>query len=148
MNETSNDREAGPTRDRIQRMVDLSATPEAVWAVIGNFADMGWHPLVRETAPAEIEGAAYRHVTLDDDEVFMERLAETGPRHMSYEIVDGPLPISDHLATLSVTAQGAGCRVFWSALFEPHDGADAWCDRLVAGFYEAGLAALAERFEG
>ena len=57
-------------------------------------------------------------------------------------------PYCGELATLSVAEEDFGCRVFWSALFAPQDGADEWCDRIVAGFYEEGLRALRERFGG
>jgi hypothetical protein len=137
-----------PTRDRIQRMVELPASAEAVWAVIGDFNDMGWHPLVAKVEPVRIEGAPYRHVTMADGSVFLERLVEAKAHHLTYETVEGPLPMTDHLATLSVAEEDFGCRVFWSALFAPQDGADEWCDRIVAGFYEEGLRALRERFGG
>jgi hypothetical protein len=135
-----------PTRDRIQRMVELPVGADRVWDVIGDFADMGWHPLVAQVEPVTIEGAPYRHVTLTDGSVFLERLVEQAPHHLTYESVEGPLPMTDHRATLSVAPEDFGCRVFWSGLFEPQDGADEWCDRIVAGFYEEGLGALRERF--
>jgi hypothetical protein len=135
-----------PTRDRIQRMVELPVGPDRVWEAIGRFGDMGWHPLVAKVEPVEIEGAPYRRVTMVDGGTFLERLVESGAHFMTYESVDGPLPMTDHLATLSAVEAPFGCRVFWSALFEPQDGADEWCDRIVAGFYEAGLTALRERF--
>lgn len=138
-----------PAKDRIQRMVRLSAQPEAVWAVIGGWGTLAdWHPLVTRVEPVEVGGEICRHVTLTDGTVLYEVLRETGPRHMTYALVDSPLPLSDHRATLSVAPEDGGCHVYWSALFAPHDGADAQCDRIVAGLYEAGLEALRARFAG
>ena len=36
----------GPTRKKVSETVTISAAPERVWAVIGNFQDMSWHPAV------------------------------------------------------------------------------------------------------
>ena len=61
-------------------------------------------------------------------------------------VVEGPLPIADHRATLTVSPTAEGARVFWSAVFTPEDGADALADDIVAGYMEAGLDALRLRF--
>jgi hypothetical protein len=84
-------------------------------------------------------------VTLSDGGLLLERLIETGPHHYTYEIVDGPLPLTDHRATLSCVAEEGGCHVFWSAVFEPTDPST---DEIVSGFYEMGLRALRERYDG
>ena len=36
----------GPTRQKVSLAVDVKAAPAEVWAVIGNFQDMSWHPAV------------------------------------------------------------------------------------------------------
>ena len=131
-------------RDRIQRWVSLPHPPEKIWAEIGGFGAMaGWHPGIASTEVVEIEGETHRHLTLSNGEALLERLLETGPHHYTYEIADGPLPLSDHRATLSCVAEEGGCHVFWSAVFEPTDPS---ADEIVSGFYEEGLRALRERY--
>ena len=39
----------GPTRKKIIETVEINAPIEKVWAVIGNFQDMGWHPAFAKT---------------------------------------------------------------------------------------------------
>lgn len=135
-----------PTRDRIQLWVSLPRPPEEVWAEIGGFGAIAdWHPEVVSAELAKIEGETHRHLRLADGTLILERLIESGPLHYSYEIVDGPLPLSDHRATLSCVAEEGGCHVFWSAVFE---AGDPMADDIVEGFFRAGLEALRERFGG
>lgn len=133
--------------DRLQRMVRLSADRDTVWAEIGGFAQIAeWHPLISSAELTEIEGDTYRHLRTTEGETFFERLIETGPHHVTYEMVEGPLPVSDYRATLSCVAEDAGCHVFWSGFFVPGDDAAHISDAVVGKFYEIGLAALRERF--
>jgi hypothetical protein len=131
-------------RDRIQRWVSLPHPPEKIWAEIGGFGDIAaWHPGIESTQVFDIEGEDHRHLTLGDGGLIMERLVETGPHHYTYEIIDSPLPLVDHRATLSCVAEDGGCHVYWSAMFEPTDPS---ADEIVSGFYEEGLRALRERY--
>lgn len=131
--------------DRVQRWVSLPRDPDTVWGEIGGFGEIAsWHPWVEATEMVEIEGDPYRRLILVDGDTFLERLIEEGPRHCTYETVEGPLPFDDHRATLSCVAEDGGCHVFWSAYFEPTDPA---ADQMVIGFYEAGLEALRERYD-
>ena len=133
-------------RDRIQRWVSLPRSTEDVWAEIGGFGGLAdWHPGVASTEVVEIDGLVHRHLTLSDGGRLLERLIETGPHHYTYEIIDSPLPLTDHRATLSCVAEAGGCHVFWSAMFEP---TDVSTDEIVCGFYEEGLRALRERYNG
>lgn len=133
--------------DRVQRMVELTADRDTVWAAIGAFDSIaGWHPLIASAELTEIEGETFRHLTTTDDELFFERLIETGPHYMTYGMVEGPLPISDYRATLSCIAEDTGCRVFWSAYFTPAEEDGRISDEIVGTFHEIGLRALRERF--
>ena len=42
----------GPTRQKATETVEISAPADKVWAIIGNFQDMSWHPAV-----AKLEGS-------------------------------------------------------------------------------------------
>jgi hypothetical protein len=134
--------------DRLREMVMLAAERDAVWAEIGGFDRIaGWHPLIERVEPTEIEGETYRHLITTEGERFLERLIETGPHHVTYEVIDGPLPATDHRATLSCVAEkDGGCHVFWGATFVPFADAGHVADEIVARFYRIGLAALGERF--
>ncbi|HSF95809.1 MAG TPA: SRPBCC family protein [Thermohalobaculum sp.] len=131
-------------RDRIQRWVLLPQPPEKVWAEIGGFGDVAdWHPDVTAAEVFEIEGETHRHLTIGEGGLTLERLVETGPLHYTYEIVESPLPLANHRATLSCVAEDGGCHVFWSAMFEPTDPS---ADDIVTSFYEDGLRALRAKY--
>lgn len=128
-------------------MVSLRADRDSVWSAIGAFGQIAeWHPLIERVELTEIDGETYRHLTTVEGELFLERLIETGPHHVTYAMVDGPLPVDDHRATLSCVAERGGCHVYWSAYFVP-TGPDAHLtDGIVGTFYEIGLRALQDRF--
>jgi len=135
-----------PVRDRIQRWVKLPCPVDEVWTVIGGFGSIAeWHPDVHSAEVFEIEGETHRHLQIGEGGLTLERLVETGPHYLTYEIVDSPLPLADYRATLSCVPEEGGCHVFWSAMFEPTDPS---ADDIVTGFYEDGLRALRERFGG
>lgn len=135
--------------DQVRRMVSLPADRDRVWAEIGGFGRIGeWHPLIASVELTEIDGDIYRHLATSDGDAYFERLVEEGPHHLTYEMVDGPLPVSDYRATLSCVSEGAGCHVYWSAYFIPADGGGHVLDGIVAKFYEIGLRSIAERFAG
>jgi hypothetical protein len=133
--------------DQVRRMVSLPISRDAAWDAIGGFGRIAdWHPLIDRAELTEIEGERYRHLTTTQGDMFLERLIEAGPHHLTYEMVDGPLPVTGHRATLSCVAEPGGCHVFWSAYFVPA-GADAHLvDEIVGAFYEIGLRAIRDRF--
>lgn len=135
-----------PRRDRLQLWVSLPRPVDEVWAEIGGFTAIAdWHPEVTSAEAAEIEGEPHRHLRLADGALVLERLVDRGPHHYSYAMVEGPLPLTAHQATLSCVAEDGGCHVYWSAVFEP---ADPSADDIVEGFYRIGLEALRARFSG
>lgn len=131
--------------ETITRSVRLTADPDAVWEVVGDFARIAdWHP---DVAAPELRGT---------DRVFegglVERLVERDPgeRRLVYTMPQPPFPISEHVARLSVVPLTDGTsEVIWSASFS----ADPQVARelegaLGDGVFAVGLAALAERFGG
>lgn len=130
--------------DRVERWTDLPAKAADVWAVIGGFAAFDWYPGPEKCEPVEIEGALHRHITLANGAVFLERLEEEGDHFHRYSIIEGPLPVSNYLATLTCfDREEGGCRVYWSASF---DSENPKADEYVARVFENGLEALNARF--
>lgn len=128
-------------------MVSLPADRETVWAAIGDFGRIDlWHPLIERAELTEIEGDVYRHLMTVDGELVLERLIEAGPHHLTYETVDGPLPVADHRATISAVAEPGGCHVYWSAFFVPTGPNAHLADEIVGTFYEIGLRAIRDSY--
>ncbi len=159
----------GPTRQKTSQTVDVSASPEEVWAVIGDFQDMSWHPAVATT---EGEGGnepdvATRVLTLkgedgeaNPDATISEVLYKFDAEKMSYsyrieEVAVEVLPVTNYSAHLTVKPKdGGGSTIEWKGAFyrgypnndPPPELSDEAAVAAVDGVYKAGLDALAERF--
>ena len=105
---------------------DFSASATDVWEKLGNFEELGWMPGV---GSVEVEGdgiGAVRTIGMGGATV-VERLEahDHDGRSLSYAITDGPIPVQDYLATITVTEAGSGCHVDWTAKFSTPDGVPA-----------------------
>jgi len=105
---------------------DVSAGAEAVWALLADFADVRWIPVINDV---EIEGEGpgmsrtIRGST--EGEPTVETLLWIRPeqRQISYRITGSPLPVNRFEAVVSVTeAEAGGCRVAWEVDYEPSVG--------------------------
>ena len=123
----------------VTRSRAYAASADQIWGIIGTFGGLGeWHPaVVKQTNEGDL-----RHLEIPGGAVIVERSLGGDNHSYAYEIVSGPLPVSGYRSVLSVGAAGSGSVVSWTSTFEPTaDGADG----AVAGIYEAGLSALAEK---
>ena len=75
----------------------------------------------------------------------VERLVnrDEDARTITYAIVDGPVPVDSHEATIAVVPAGDGSRVSWSVTTEPDDAAAFMRD-----VYAGALKALKTKIEG
>ena len=120
--------------------IDIDASPAAVWEVAGDFGGIAWMPGIES-------------VTVDGDDrtintsgmVIVERLVrrDEDARVISYSIVDGPVPIESHEATITVLPDGDTSRVTYSVTTEPDDAAGFMKD-----VYAGALKALKAKIEG
>lgn len=158
----------GPARLKTQQTVTLDATPAEVWAVIGHFDDMGWHPAIARTtmtpedAPADVPEASTRVLTLVADSgtpTITEMLTGLDDKKMTYryiitQVEPAVLPVTNYASTLMVTDNGGRAEVTWKGGFyrgfpnndPPAELNDDAALAAVNGVYTAGLDALAERF--
>ncbi|KAA2237508.1 SRPBCC family protein [Salinarimonas soli] len=152
----------GPSRKKTTEAVEINAPPDKVWAVIGNFQDMSWHPVVEKT---EGKGGnatdATRRLTLKGGGTIDEVLARYEPEKRSYfyriaEVDPKVLPVTNYSATLIVEPAGEGrSKVEWRGAFyrgypnndPPPELNDEAAMKAVSGVYRAGLDALKERIE-
>jgi len=151
----------GPTRQKVTEKVEINAPADKVWAVIGNFQDMSWHPAV-----AKVEGKggndanATRTLTLTSGGTIDEKLLQNDSAKMlyKYEIskVDPKvLPVNNYSSTLSVKDDGGKSLVEWKGAFyrgymnndPPPELNDAAAIKAVSGVYRAGLDALKTKLE-
>lgn len=154
----------GPSRQKVSETVEIAAPPETVWARIGDFGDMSWHPAVFST---DAEGGnavdATRRLTLGSadggtiDEVLYRY--EPDKRSYSYRItaVDvAVLPVNNYSSTIEVKAGAdGGSLVEWRGAFyrgfpnndPPPELSDEAAIEAVTAVYRTGLDALKAEIE-
>lgn len=151
----------GPTPQKVEKSIAIKAEPAKVWALVKDFGNMQkWHPAVTadklETKKDENgDNATYRRLTLKGGGSIYEKLRSTDDASMQlkYEIVDSPLPLTDYVSTMTVTAgpDKGESTVTWVGRFYrlyklnppiPPGQDDKTAVDAVTGIYDAGLPNL------
>lgn len=119
---------------------EISKPPSELWEHIGDFVGLDrWMPGV---PPMESENEGKVRRLGSGENAVIEELVAQDDLSYTYRIVQGPLPVKDYVATLSVTPSGDGCLVEWKSTFEPNGVAEEQAVAIVQGIYSAGLAGL------
>ena len=120
--------------------IDGDGTPDAVWALVGDFGGIaGWMPGM-ESCRVEGENRILDTMGMTITERLVAR--DDTARAITYSIVDG-VPVEHHEATVTVTPSGDGSHVTWAVDATP----DEMCD-LMTTIYQQSLEALKARIEG
>ncbi len=155
----------GPTRQKVTLTADIAAPPEEVWAVIGNFQDMSWHPAVHSSVGEngnEIDATRILTLGAEGGPTIDEVLYKYSDEKMSYsyritEVAVEVLPVTNYSSHLTVKPGAEGGSVLeWRGAFyrgypnndPPPELNDEAAVAAVTGVYQAGLDALAARFAG
>ena len=153
----------GPTRQKLELSVEVAATPDKIWAVIGNFHDLAWVPAV---AKAEGPGGndpdkAKRSVTLKSGGTWHdEELSDYDGANFTYgtflpHVDVKVLPVADFSSHISVKAEAGGkSLVEWRSAFyrgypnndPPPDLNEAAAKKAVTDFCQPALDGLKARF--
>ena len=153
----------GPTRQKVRESIEINAPPAKVWAVIGNFQDMGWlQPISKTEGEKGNEIGATRRLTLTPGATVDEELYKYDAEKMTYSYriaaVDVKvLPVTNYSSTLTVSAgaDGKGAVLEWVGAFyrgyplndPPPELNDEAAVQAVSGLYRAGLEALKKKIE-
>lgn len=152
----------GPTRQRVVEKIEINAPADKVWAVVGNFQDMSWHPAFVKT---EGEGGnavdATRVLTLENGGQIFEKLTkhDDAGKTLSYVITEVDVkvvPVMNYSSRITVTGDGEKSEVEWWGAFyrgfmnndPPPELSDEAAVKAITGVYTSGLAALKEKLEG
>ena len=136
----------------------INAPAAKVWERIRDFNGLPkWHPRIRESRiedalPADKIGCI-RNFNLQNGDNIREQLLGLSDYDLfySYSMLEGPMPLSDYIATLRLTPVTEGDRTFieWSAEFSCEPDKE---DDLVAGIgtnvFQGGFDALKRHFGG
>ncbi|TCK29072.1 polyketide cyclase/dehydrase/lipid transport protein [Ancylobacter aquaticus] len=154
----------GPTRQKISEKIEINAPPDKVWAVVSNFQDGGWIPVVAKTEGTGGNApGAKRTLTLKNGATVEEEVAKFEPEKMTLmyriEKVDvAVLPVTNYSSWLIVTPADGGAKseVEWRGAFyrgypnndPPPELNDEAAVNAVTGLYKAGLGELKKQIEG
>jgi len=120
--------------------IDVDGTPEAVWALVGDFGGIaGWMPGM-ESCRLEGDNRILDTMGMTITETLVAR--DDATRAITYGIVDG-VPVESHEATITVSPAGAGSHVTWVVAAAPDEMAD-----LMQTIYQQSLEALKAHVEG
>ncbi|MCG8378949.1 MAG: SRPBCC family protein [Proteobacteria bacterium] len=115
----------GPTPQKLEQTISIIASPEMIWAVIGDFQAIAkWHPMIENVTGEGNEPSAERKLTLKEKEgVIVESLDEYDADNFfySYRLLQEDIdvvPVSFHSSRIEIIAVEKGLsKVNWSARF-------------------------------
>jgi hypothetical protein len=126
--------------------VDLSATPDQVWALIGSF-DPTWHPLIANVKLTGTGIGQLRTIETIDGKQIIEQLEaiDNAQRLYRYAMISG-IPAKSYTGTLDVKPKGNGSSVEWRVQYLPDGQPDIVVKTVVATLLKTGLESLSKRF--
>ncbi|MEO0975860.1 MAG: SRPBCC family protein [Pseudomonadota bacterium] len=136
----------------------INAPAAKVWERIRDFNGLPkWHPRIRESRiedalPADKVGCI-RNFNLQNGDNIREQLLGLSDYDLfySYSMLEGPMPLSDYIATLRLTPVTEGDRTFieWSAEFEcDPENEDDLVNGIGTNVFQGGFDALKRHFGG
>lgn len=152
----------GPTRQKVTETVEINAPADKVWAVVGNFQDMSWHPaFVKTEGTGGNDVGATRTLTLEGGGQIFEKLTKYNAegKTLGYEITEVDVkvvPVTNYSAHITVTPDGDKSKVEWKSAFyrgyvnndPPPELSDEAAVKAITGVFQSGLAALKKKLEG
>ena len=131
----------------VKQSVDLAAPPEEVWALVGSFSDLAWHPLVSKVQVTGSGIGQLRTVETVDGKKIVEQLTkiDSTSRTYTYTAVSG-LPVSSYSGSFSVTPKGSGCSVEWHSQYLADGQPDIIVKTILSTLFKVGLESLKKRF--
>ena len=130
----------------VSESVELAATPDDVWSLIGQFGG-AWHPLnARVNLTGTGIGQLRTILTLDGQQI-VERLEaiDNAKRFLRYSNIAG-MGVSQYTGTLEVKPKGSGSVVDWRAQFLATNATDRAMKVKVSTSFRSGLESLKQRF--
>ena len=151
----------GPSRQKVSESVEINAPADKVWAVVGNFQDASWIPVVEKTeGKGGNEPKATRTLHLKGGATVEEELAKYDAQKKSlfYRItkVDVKvLPVNDYSSTVEVEDEGGKTKLTWKGAFyrgymnndPPPELNDEASKKAVADLYKASLKNVKDKVE-
>jgi len=126
--------------------VELAASPDDVWSVIGQF-NLDWHPAVARVRLIGEGVGQLRNLETRDGREIVERLEEVDDTKRSYRytLVSG-VPASHYTGVIGVRQKGSGSVAEWRVEFLANNQPDIVVRTMVSTLVKTGLGSLKPRF--
>jgi Polyketide cyclase / dehydrase and lipid transport/Domain of unknown function (DUF4331) len=126
--------------------VDLAATPDKVWALIGTFGGT-WHPLIAKIQLMGTGIGQLRIIETMDGKQIIERLEAIDDPDRSYRYTNiSGIPAVDYTGTLDVKVKGSGSSVEWRVQYWANGQPDIIVKTIITTLLKTGLESLKTRF--
>jgi hypothetical protein len=126
--------------------VDLAATPDQVWALIGGFGG-DWHPLIASVKLTGTGVGQLRTIETIDGKQIIERLDAVDEAQRSYRYTSiAGIPATDYTGMLDVKPKGSGSSVEWRVQYMPGGQPDLIVKTISSTLLKTGLDSLKPRF--
>lgn len=121
--------------------IEIDATPEAVWAVAGEFG--GLDTWMAGVESCEVDGDVRTVSTMGMN--ITERLIARDPdaRSITYSVFGEGAPVTSHEATIRVAEADGGSEVTWEVTVEPVEA-----EAMFRDIYQGALEALRTHVDG
>ena len=136
----------------------IGAPVDWIWPILRDFVGLTvWSPAVTNAFitndKASDQVGAIRHLDIVDGSVFIETLVALSDEEMflKYDIVQGPIPVSNYVATMRIRPVTEGNLTYasWSAEFDVADKhAEAMREVVGGQICAGGLRGMKAYFEG
>ncbi|MGA8037808.1 MAG: SRPBCC family protein [Candidatus Acidiferrales bacterium] len=141
--------EASPNTElqTVADSVDLAASPDQVWAVIGQFGNLMWHPLLASEKLTGTGVGQLRTVETIDGKQIVERLefVDDAQRLYRYTSVSG-IGVADYMGTFDAKPKGSGTSVEWRVQFLADNQPTLIVKVIESTLMKTGFEALQKRF--
>ncbi len=121
---------------RIQIEEELPAGADAAWKLVREFGAIADYAPGIESCEVEGDGVGALRTLKMGGAVIVERLEslDDAARRFSYSITDGPMPVENYLATVSISEAGADrSRIEWTTTFDAPGMPDEQAQALAGG---------------
>jgi uncharacterized protein YndB with AHSA1/START domain len=124
--------------------ITIARPAEQVWSLLGGFDWLPrWLDLIASSSLSD--GGRLRHLKTADGAIILERLLtfDDDERNYSYALLEGPLPVTDYVGTMSAKDDGKGWTLAtWSSSFLVKDAEEAQVIKHFEAIYRVGLERL------
>lgn len=153
----------GPSRKKEISTIEINAPADKVWAVVGNYHDMSWHPQIAKTEAEDgnVPEVTTRKLTFKSGGVFTDKLTKYEPENKVIAFLTDvedlkTLPVEGYSSTFTIKDENGKSTIEWKGAFyrgyvnndPPPELSDEAAIKAVQAFQKEGLEALKKKLEG